>query len=68
MELVRLSPDDKLSSLRELRGVSIFEVWQMSPLLVKLGRGEEGGRRSISTNLSLVTIEYSDNNIKVVSS
>ena len=64
MELVRLSPDDKLSSLRELLGVSIFEVWQMSPLLVKLGRGEEG----VNINLSLVTTDYTHNNIKVVTS
>ena len=45
VELVRLSPDDKLSSLRDsgTTGVSIFEVWQMSPLLVNLGRRGGGG-------------------------
>ena len=63
---MRLSPDDKLSSLRELLGVSIFEVWQMSPLLVKLGRGR--GQEGVSINLSLVTTDYPDNNIKVVTS
>ena len=58
VELVRLSPDDKLSSLRDYgtTGVSIFEVWQMSPLLVKLGRGEAGGRGSISTLVTTLTI------------